>query len=61
MIALLQRVTHAGVSVAGECVAAMERGLLVLIVLNTQTPSAKPTGCSSGFSATVYLQTRPAR
>src|ERR687895_593412 len=31
MIGLLQRVSHADVSVAGECVGAIEQGLLVLI------------------------------
>lgn len=41
MIALIQRVTHASVTVAGQPIAAIERGILALIgIATTDTPES---------------------
>ena len=58
MIGLLQRVTHAHVTVAGECVGAIERGLLVLIGVEQGDSSVRPTACSSGFSVIACFPIR---
>jgi D-aminoacyl-tRNA deacylase len=40
MIILIQRVTEASVSIAGECVAAIDAGLLVLVAVEAKDDSA---------------------
>jgi len=58
MRALLQRVTHAKVCVAGECVGEIERGLLVLLGLDKGDDQAAVQRMLDKLLAAFVLQQR---
>lgn len=61
MIALIQRVTRASVTVADEVTGEIGPGLLVLLGVERMTTNKKPTACVSAYWATAFSAIRKAR